>query len=205
MTQEPQVVDKAFRAILIGLEEVVGRNGVSSLLRQAHLPQYINNYPSSTMERHGHLVQYVAQINRALYDLYGARGSRAILRRLGRSEALSGLAENAAIANAAKLAMHFMPLRTKIKMSLETAAKQVNEQIDTTIKIVDDGQFFYYEDAHCIHCIDWHSETPVCHTLNGFIHGLLAWALGNENFLVEEIECRAKGDAVCRFRITPSA
>ncbi len=202
MSREPELVNKAFRAILLALDEVVGKHGVAAILHQANLPQYINHYPPSTMERRGHLACYVGHIGRVLHDVYGARGSRAILRRVGRNEAVSGIAENAAIANATKLALRFLPRRLQVKLVLDTAAKQVNEQIDTVVRVVEDGAHFYYEDAGCIHCIDWQSATPICYTLAGFIHGLLAWALENEEFTIEEIECRAKGDALCKFRIT---
>ncbi len=202
MTGEPELANKAFRAILLGLEEVIGKRGMTAILRQAGLDLYIDNYPPSTMDRGGHLACYVGHLNRTLYDIYGMRGSRAILHRIGRGEAVNGINENRALANATKLALKFMPRRMQAKLVLETAARQVNEQIDTTVRVVDDGQYFYYEDSGCIHCIDWKNDKPICYTLNGFIHGLLAWAMENEEFKIEEIECRALGAAVCKFRIT---
>ncbi len=201
MDREPEIVNKAFRTILLGLEDVIGKNGMAAILRQAGLELYIDNYPPSTMERGGHLARYVGHLNHTLYDIYGMRGSRAILHRLGRGEALSGVNENRTLANATKLALKFMRRRLQVQFILETAAKQVNEQIDTRVRIVDDGQYFYYEDSGCIHCQDWQNDRPVCYTLNGFIHGLLAWAMETEEFKIEETECRARGDALCKFRI----
>lgn len=47
MTEEKELVNRAFRVILLGVEDVVGKNGMAAVLRAAKLPQYIDNYPPS--------------------------------------------------------------------------------------------------------------------------------------------------------------
>jgi len=199
---EAELVNKAFRVILVAVEDVVGKRGVDTLLRQAGLPQYINNFPPSNNELGGHRLVYMSQINRALFDVYGKRGARAILMRTGKSRAHDGIAENGMVANATKIAAKFLPRRTKVKLTLDTAAKEYSEQLGTHVKIEDDGEFFYWSDPMCGNCIDWQNDQPVCYTTVGFIHGLIAWILEDENFKVEEMACRAKGDAACRYRVT---
>ncbi|HEX7589200.1 MAG TPA: 4-vinyl reductase, partial [Anaerolineae bacterium] len=68
-------------------------------------------------------------------------------------------------------------------------------------KIEDDGEFFYWDDPRCGNCVDWRSEQPVCFTTVGFIHGLVAWILDSDELKVEEIECRAAGAPVCKYRV----
>jgi predicted hydrocarbon binding protein len=202
---EAELVNKAFRVILVAVEDVVGKRGVESLLRQAGLSQYINNFPPSNNELGGHRLVYMSQINRALFDVYGKRGARAILMRTGKSRAQDGIAENGMVANATKIAAKFLPRRTKVKLTLDTAAKEYSEQLGTHVKIEEDGEFFYWTDPQCGNCIDWQNDQPVCYTTVGFIHGLVAWILEDDNFKVEEIACRAKGDAACKYRITLSS
>lgn len=199
---EAELVNKAFRVILEAVEDVVGKRGVDTLLRQAGLPQYINNFPPSNNELGGHRLVYMTQINHALFDVYGKRGARAILMRTGKSRAADGIAENGMVANATKIAAKFLPRRTKVKLTLDTAAKEYSEQLGTHVKIEDDGEFFCWSDATCGNCIDWQNDQPVCFTTVGFIHGLVAWILEDENFKVEEIECRAKGDPACKHKVT---
>jgi predicted hydrocarbon binding protein len=201
MNEQAELENKAFRVILLGVEEVVGKGGTETILRQAGLAQYIHNYPPSDKGHGGHKPQYMTQINHALFDVYGRRGARAILMRTGRGRARNAIEENGALATAIRFATKLLPRHTKVKMALDTSAKEYSEQLSTTVKIEDDGEYLYWEDSMCGNCIDWRSEQPVCYTTVGFIHGLLAWLLEDENFKVEEITCRAKGDAVCRYRI----
>ena len=88
MVDEPQVLSKSFRAFLLGVQDTVGESAMPGVLRQAELTQYIHNYPPPVAENAGHLQRYISQINQVLFDIYGARGSRAILSRVGRVQAL---------------------------------------------------------------------------------------------------------------------
>lgn len=201
MSQQGELVNRAFRVILLGVEEVVGKNGMATILRAANLTQYINNYPPSNTEYGGHQQHYMTQINRALFDIYGARGARAILNRIGRGRAKSAIEENAALANAVKMAVALFPRRIRVKLALERISKEYSQQMGTDIRISEDAEAFYWDDPHCSACVDWHSDTPVCYTTAGFIFGILAWGSGDEDFRVQEVQCRAKGDAVCRYQI----
>ena len=202
MAESAGLENKAFRVILLGIEDVVGKSGIETILRKANLPQYINNYPPSDENHGGHKLEYQTQVNRALFEIYGSRGARAILQRVGRGRAQNAVDENGALANAVRLATKLLPRRVKVKMALESAAKEYSKQLETAVTIEDDGHYLYWQDSHCNNCIDWQSDTPVCYTGVGFIHGLMAWLLEDENFKVEEIACRAKGDPACRHRIT---
>lgn len=202
MQKQVELVNKGFLVILAGVEDVVGKNGMAALLRQAKLPQYINNYPPSNTAYGGHHVVYMSQINRALFDIYGMRGARAILQRVGRSRWKSAVEENGPLAGATKVAMRFLPRRRQVRLALDIAGKAYSEQLNTTIRVGEDGECFFWEDAACGNCLDWSSQAPVCYTTTGFVHGLVAWATESEDHKVEEVACRAKGDPVCRHRIT---
>lgn len=191
--------------MLLGLEDVLGKPGLAAILRQAGLAQYIDHYPASDLERAGQRLSDVGKINHALFEIYGPRGSRAIMQRVGREQAKFGLQENATLASAGKLAMKLMARRHKVKFALDTAAKAVNEQLDTRVTISEDAQFFYYEAWNCAYCKGWTNDAVVCYAVAGFIHGIVAWALESDEFQVQEILCRAKGDEVCKFRVVLDA
>jgi len=204
LSVETHVANKAFRAFLLGIEDVLGKHGVEAVLHRANLAQYIGNYPPSTLERGGHSIRYFGQIAQALYDIYGARGSRAIMQRVGHSQAEIGLQENAALVALARLGMKLLPLRQQVKLALEAAAKAINEQIGSEAEIVEEGEFLYYQARNCSYCIDWKSDAPVCFAVVGFLHRLLQNITGGTE-KIEEVMCRAKGDEVCRFRVTLNA
>lgn len=201
MDQDSFVANKAFRAILLGVEDVIGKPGLATILHQVGLAQYISNYPPSDNERGGQKLSDIGKINHALFDIYGLRGSRAIMQRVGRGQAKFGIEANAALANAAKLAAKLFSRRRKTRFALDTAAKAVNEQLDTHVTISEDEQYFYYEAWNCAYCKGWTHDAAVCGAVAGFIHGIVAWALDSDDFQVQEISCRAKGAEACKFRV----
>src|SRR5512142_433731 len=175
---------------------------MAGLLRQADLAQYVDHYPPSTLEYGGHQVVYMSRLNRALFDIYGARGARAILQRVGRERWKNAVEENGPLASATKLALKFLPRRRQVKLALDIASKAYSEQLNTTVKVGEEGDSFYWQDLSCGNCIDWQSDKPVCFTTAGFVYGLVAWATESEEHKVEEVACRAHGDSACRHRIT---
>jgi predicted hydrocarbon binding protein len=203
MDHNTQVANKAFRAFLLGIADVLGKHGVEAVLHRANLPQYINNYPPSTMERSGHSIRF-SQIAQAVYDVYGARGSRAIMQRVGRSQAEIGLQENAALVALARLGMKLLPVRQQVKLALAAAAKAINEQIGSEAEIVEEGEFLFYQARNCSYCISWKSDAPVCFAVVGFLHRLLQNITGGTE-KIAEVLCRARGDEMCRFRVTLNA
>ncbi len=202
-----EMMNRAFRSVLVGVEEVVGKNGMAALLRQAGLAQYINNYPPSNTEYGGHQLCFTGQINRALYDIYGARGARAILRRVGHEQAKSALHENPAITGTLHVGLKLMSRTRKTKTILDILLKEYGAQVHGNLKVVEEGNVFYWSDFDCHSCYGWTSQSPVCYTMLGFLHGMLAWGLDSDDFHIEEIECRGMGADVCRFKIdvTPQA
>ena len=130
-----------------------------------------------------------------------ACAARAILQWIGRGRARSAIEENAVFANAVKMAVSFLPRRMKVKLALERISKEYSQQMGTHVRVFEEDDFFW-EDPHCSTCMNWTSDAPVCFTTAGFIFGVIAWGLGDENFKVQEVTCRAKGDETCRFRIT---
>jgi predicted hydrocarbon binding protein len=202
MTERLELVNKGFLVILLGVEDVVGKRGMAALLRQADLVQYIDHYPPSNEGYGGHQVVYMSRINHALFDIYGPRGARAILQRVGRERWKNAVEENGALASATKVALKFLPRRRQVKLALDIASKAYGEQLNTSIKVGEDGEGFFWQDLSCGNCVDWQSDKPVCFTTAGFVYGLVAWATESENHKVEEVACHARGDAACRHHIT---
>lgn len=202
MNQELEVLSKSFRAFLLGVEDVVGNKAMPGILRQAQLNQYIGNYPPATAQQGGHLQRYISQINRVLFDIYGARGSRAILQRVGRGQAALMMEQDAHVTAAVKMGLRLAPERFKVKLLLERAAQEIGLRMNTSPKVFTEGAFYYYEDFACPYCIDWNHNASVCFTVAGFLREVLRHIAEIENINIEEIQCRAKGAPSCRFQIS---
>lgn len=196
-----EVLSKSFRAFLLGIEDVVGQSAMHGILRQAQLIQYIDNYPPATAEQGGHKQKYISQLNRVLFDVYGARGSRAILQRVGRVQAAAMMDQDAHVTAAVRMAFKLAPQRVKVKLLLNRAAQEIGARMNTSPKIIEEGALYFYDDATCPYCIDWAHGSSVCFTVAGFLREVLRRIGEIEDAKIEEIQCRAKGDASCQFRI----
>ena len=198
---EPQASAKALRAFLLGLDDVIGTHATEMLLRQGGVPQFIGNYPPDTEERAGYLLRYFSRVNQALFNVYGMRGARAIMQRVGRAQATRGLEESATLVAVARAAMKLAPLHQRVMLVLERSARAMQAQLDSTIRVTHDSGLYYIEVQDCPYCMDWQSSTPVCYSMIGFWHRVLQRATGGTE-TIEESECCAKGAAACKYKIT---
>lgn len=185
----------------MGLDDVIGTHGTEMLLRRSGLAQYVGNYPPSTEERNGYLLRYFSQVSQALFDIYGARGARAIMQRVGRAQASRGLEESAALVVVARAAMKLMPLAQRVTMVLERSGRALQDQLDVVVRTTKDRDQWYVQVEHCPYCIGWQNSAPVCFAMIGFLHRVLQRATGGTE-TIEEVECCAKGAAACKYRIT---
>ena len=67
MSAEAGLTNRSFLHVLASVEAVVGKRGMSAILRRVNLPQYLDHYPPANDERGEHRPEYVTQITRGLY------------------------------------------------------------------------------------------------------------------------------------------
>jgi len=195
------IENKAFRVILMGVSEIVGENGLKSVLNFSGLAKYIDNLPPNDNEKTGCHISEVTRMDVAIEEIFGNRGARAILFRVGRVQAKRGLEENPDIAQAAQKAMSEMSESDRAKVILNYTADTLSKQLNTEVWIEQKGDDFLYNDKAATHCFNRKSEAPVCYTGAGFLAGLVDWAVGNSEWKVEETQCGAMGKPFCIYRI----
>ncbi len=186
------------RAYLMGLEDVLGKNGVHAVLNLAGLPQYVNNYPPSNFDL-GFPFEAFAGIQQALDDMYGPRGGKALATRAGKATFKYGLAEFDPVLGIADLALRLVPLGMKIRIGANVFAEVFNRYSDQIVRLEEEADYLIWINERCPVCWGRHSHEPCCHAATGILtEGLLS---GGKNFRVEEFTCIATGDDACRFRI----
>jgi predicted hydrocarbon binding protein len=101
-------------------EEVVGTDGVNTLLRQSGLEKYIDNFPPEDLEPPGSGVTNgdYARLNAGILTFYG-RAGRGMVRRIGRIAAAKAIEHQSGTFNLATvIAAKLLPSGTQIKMAL---------------------------------------------------------------------------------------
>ncbi len=192
------MVNTLVRQALLATQEVIGENGLNTILRTSRLEQFIGNFPPDNLEPAIQAAEY-ARFNQAIEAFYG-RGGRGILRRIGKASFQYALREQATLLGLAGVALKLLPERARIKLilsSMANALKKTNPQVEAW---VEDGEHLAYIEATCAICYGRHSEAPICYLYTGSICEAVEWATGHA-FAVQETHCMACGDEYCRFEI----
>ena len=200
MTREDAVIVNALvRQALVSAQEVMGENGLKTVLRTSGLERYIGNFPPDNLEPAIQTSDY-ARLNEVIEEFYG-RGGRGMLRRIGKASFQYAVRDQAALLGLAGVALKVLPTKQRIKFilnALVNALKKSNPQVDAWMEEVD-GTFAYC-DASCGICHGRTSTDAICHLYIGSIGEAVLWATGQE-FEIVETQCAAKGDPHCRFEV----
>jgi predicted hydrocarbon binding protein len=186
---------------LEALEEVMGKNGLNAILNMANLSYLIDNYPPPNLERLFDFSEY-SMLNIALEVMYGSRGGRGLALRAGRATFADALRNFGAMAGVGDLAFKVLPLQQKLKLGVPAMAKIFSTVSDQHSTVEDHGSELHYIIHRCPVC--WgrsNEERPVCFISTGLLQEGLKWVSGGNEFRVNESECVAMGDEVCRFVI----
>src|SRR5919108_1857561 len=181
--EDPMIVNTLVRQALTSAQEVMGDNGLNTVLRTSGLERFIGNFPPDNLEPSIHASQY-AKLNEAIEAFYG-RGGRGMLRRIGKASFQYAVREQAALLGVAGVAMKLLPERQRIKFILNgmaDALKKSNPQVNAWVD--EAGDRLAYVDASCAICHSRHSETPICYLYIGSIGEAVQWATGKEHQIV---------------------
>ncbi len=186
---------------LEALEEVMGKNGLNAILNMARLPELIDNYPPTNLEREFDFSHY-SMINVALEEMYGPRGGRGLALRAGRATFADALRNFGAMAGVSDLAFKVLPLQQKLRLGLPAMAKIFSTVSDQHSTVEEYDAEYHYIIHQCPVCWGRSGEDrPVCFISTGLLQEGLKWLSGGNEFRVNESECIAMGHDVCRFVI----
>lgn len=197
--EDAVIVNTIVRQFLVASEEVMGKNGLDTVLRTSGLERFVDNLPPDNLEPSIQTSQY-AQLNEAIEKFYG-RGGRGMLRRIGKASFQYAVREQAALLGLAGVALKLLPTKQRIKFilnALVNALKKSNPQVEAWVD--ESGSNLAYVDATCGICHGRQSASPICYLYIGSIGEAVQWATGQE-FEIIETHCTAKGDPYCRFEV----
>jgi len=192
--------NKIARIYLEVLEDIMGKNGLNSVLRKGGLEHLINNYPPDDLKREFDFATF-AQLNQALDDTYGPRGGRVFALRGGKASVKAGLEAFGAAVGIGGLAMKVLPLSAKLKIGLPGMAKIFSTFSDQTSFVEDGDDRFVYVIVKCPVCWGREADRPICHGAVGLLQGGLHWVSGGKDFKVVQTNCKAMGHDDCRFDV----
>lgn len=192
--------NKIGRTYLLALEDVLGRNGIKTILNGAGLRFRVANYPPDNLDL-GWSFEEMSALGQSIERTYGRQGGSGIAIRSGRAWFHHARKDLGAGLGLGDVAFRLLPLRIKIKMSLSAMADTFNKASDQVVRVEEKGERFFYHIDRCPEC--WHrtSVEPICKVGLGLLQESLHRVTGGQSLFVEEILCVAQGDPSCTYVI----
>jgi predicted hydrocarbon binding protein len=200
---ELPIVDAYMRWALLAAEEVIGRPGLSAILRQINLAPIIDNYPPELLQVSGNY-KYAdyANLNCGLLEFFG-RAGKSMTMRVGRISARHGIEQQSEIFGIAVLiASKILPLPTQIRKGLESMQNGYRRLMpNVRLRLEDRGDKIVYLTETCSLCAGKEANGHICWTFSGVLQGLLSWQTGKD-LEIDEVQCRAQGAPTCVWEIS---
>jgi predicted hydrocarbon binding protein len=193
--------NKFARLAMEAMEDIMGRNGLNAILNLAHLPQYVDRFPSDNLDKEFDFAEFTA-LMMALEDMYGPRGGRALALRAGRRVFAGGLKSFGALAGVGDLAFKVLPLNAKLRVGVPAMANIFSQFSDQISNVYDEGSDrVVYTMERCPLCWGRKTDRPVCFMAQGLLQEGLSWLSGGREFKVDMTTCIAKGEDMSRLVI----
>jgi predicted hydrocarbon binding protein len=186
------------KIILLAMQEVLERNGLTAMLKRAGLQRYIGELSPADAEFDALRASEYAVLLQSIEAQYGS-GARGQLNRIGHECFKQMLALEGWNWNMLSLTNRLLPTRERIKRSLTLLAQSMAEP-DGDIKVSSDGEQLIFTDSTSDGTRGRTSATEICWLTVGELQECVYWAT-EENYEVSEVDCKAKGDPACVFVI----
>jgi len=185
------------RRLLLGIQEVMGVSGLTTVLRQAGLLRYIGALPPPNFETQLRAAEYAA-LMQAIENYYG-RGARGTLTRIGCASFQELVKSHPVQAIVHQLLFRVLSQQQRKLVAVRWLAREMaapNGQVTVHL----DDRHLAFVDHESDPSFGRMRETEICWATLGELQEALKWATGQEHE-VSEMSCKAKGDPACRFDI----
>jgi predicted hydrocarbon binding protein len=199
-----RVDNMTMKVQLEAIQNIVGSNGLKSILNYAGLKKYIDTFPPDNDHLEIPLGESV-RLNTVIDELFGKRGARTLQIQIGREIIRLALEKRGRLTKALRLTMSMVPEERRMRIILEKWIEQALKRVitnkgDSRFELKDEGDYFLLVDNDNPSTKGVSSDTNMCYMYIGQFQYLLEWATGKHH-TVEIIECSATGYPRDVFRI----
>lgn len=187
------------RRLLLAIQEVMGRGGLMTVLRQARLHRFTTNLPLHNQELRIQAAEYAGLLH--AIELYYGRGARGTLIRVGRA-AFRQLLANERLAALGQRASFVLASRERRCLAVLRWLAHTLAQPQGRVEVHADGRGLAVLDYEGDGSFGRQREAPACWVTVGKLQEALRWATGRD-YDVVETECKGCGAPACRFEINP--
>ncbi len=202
MALNEKIPNQLLYVTFLTAEEILGKNGLNSVLNYAGLKEFIGNYPPNDFEMTYHNKVFI-QLVTGIIGVFGEKGARPILFR-GGMKAFEILHEQFP----SLFAMEGIDSHdTSPERLFDEYRRIYKAAVDASVHVHGDIYKFYdcpeglaLEMSPCHWCLNLKTEKPICFAQTGVQQGFARAILGT-TITIEETHCIAAGDPMCKFII----
>ena len=188
------------RNVLLAFEEIVGRNGLNSILNLASLSSLIDNYPPDD-NRRIFPSEIFSQLQSSLEQGYGPHAGRGLTLRAGRAFFSNGLRTYGPELGLNDTTFRLQPPDLKLITVLQVIADFFNQHTDQIVTLEEAEHRILWKVECCSWCQGRHGIEPVCQFAVGLLQEAVYWVSAGKFYNVVEETCIAQGDPVCLIAI----
>jgi predicted hydrocarbon binding protein len=191
---------KMGRIMLLGMEEIMGEDGVNAVLELSSFEDSIQ-YPLSAKSNIPFSFETISHLQNALELAFGPHGGRGTALRIGRACFKYGLKEYGSMLGLTEMTFRLLPLPMKLHLGAKAFADLFNKHTDQRVRIEETGNKIFWHIERCPLCWERKAKEPVCQLAVGLLQESLYWVSGGKMFNVEETACIGRGDPACTILI----
>ena len=201
MPLKEKLPNQFFNLAFVTVEEILGKNGLNSILNYAKIPHYVGNYPPNTIDLEHPSSDFTRFVS-GMVEVIGEKGARSIMLLSGIRSFEIMLKDMPGLFALDGVEVKDCPVErrfdeyVRIQNAISDAAAYIFGEGLYKRYDVEDGRAF--EISPCYWCMGLKTEGPICHGQVGFDLGIARWIFGKD-IRIEETHCIAKGDPMCRF------
>jgi predicted hydrocarbon binding protein len=184
------------RIVLLAFEEVMGKNGLNSILHLASLSSLIGNYPPEDDARTVPFKTF-SLLQNSLEQGYGPHGGRGLALRAGRVFFSHGLRTYGSKLGLNDSTFRLQPPELKLISVLHKLAAFFNQHTDQKVTLTESKSTILWREARCPWCWERQVYEPVCQFTVGMLQEALYWVSGGKFYNVVEETCIAQGESAC--------
>lgn len=188
------------RIILLAMEDVIGHNGLNTILNLAGLSGIIDNMPPINFDRQFSF-DSMSRMMACIESYFGPRAGQGLALRSGRACFKYGLREFGPMLGVSDMAFRLLPLSKKLTAGANLFAQTFNKFSDQQVRVEELDEVIHWHIDRCPICWQRKTDLPSCHLAVGILQEALYWVSGGKYFQIEETNCIAKGDSSCTIVI----
>jgi hypothetical protein len=190
------------RGYVRALEQLLGHGAVAAMAANQEWAALLKAPDDQTK---GLDFAYLAALNAALEEQFGAKGGRGMELRAGRVWFHEAFRTLPSFTGMSVPAFQNLPLVQRTELGIKAFAYVFNQTSDQTTQFQVTEDAYLVRVAHSPFAWGRADDRPVCHAHVGLLQEVLRWASGGYEYHVQETQCHAAGAEACIFRANKKA